>query len=382
MPVTLPRRARLGAELPADAQAFTGDGMWIAGVGPDSMAAAAGLQAGDCVRAIAGLPVRTLAELAAALRRAGAESSTAITFTRGDTSHQRAVAVETVPIETTVDGARVELGALAVPGATLRTISTHVERPRALIVVIQGIACESIDHALAPDAPLAGLVAGWTAAGYDTLRFDKRGVGDSEGGPCPRTDFATELADARSATAYATTRGLPLVLFGHSVGGIIAAQLAADLLLAGVMVYGTPVMRWLACLQDSARRQMMLRGSTDDAIAAQVAELARLADTGELNGRSAAYHAQLDALDLEAAWRGVTAPILVVRGEHDWVVADHDQARIADLAAGPTTIVDVPGLDHLFGWHADREASLRDYGIGVFDPAVVDATVAWLTTTV
>jgi pimeloyl-ACP methyl ester carboxylesterase len=148
------------------------------------------------------------------------------------------------------------------------------------------------------------------------------------------------------------------------------------------MVYGTPVMRWLACLQDSARRQMMLRGSTDDAIAAQVAELARLADTGELNGRSAAYHAQLDALDLEAAWRGVTAPILVVRGEHDWVVADHDQARIADLAAGPTTIVDVPGLDHLFGWHADREASLRDYGIGVFDPAVVDATVAWLTTTV
>ncbi len=381
MPVTLPRRARLGAELPADAEAFTDDGLWIAGVGPDSMAAAAGLEAGDCVRAIAGLPVRTLAELGAALRRAGAELSTTISFTRGEVHHEREVAVVTVPVET-IAGAQVELGSFEVPGARLRTIATHVPSPRALIVVIQGIACESIDHALTPDAPLAGLIAGWTAAGYDTLRFDKRGIGDSEGGPCPRTDFVTELIDARTIVAHANTRGLPLVVFGHSVGGIIASQTAPTLALAGVIVYGTPVMRWLACLQDSARRQMMLRGSSADAIDAQVAELARLAHTGELNGRSAAYHAQLDALDLEEAWRAVSVPILVVRGEHDWVVAEDDQARIASLAVGPTTIVDVPNLDHLFGWHADRDESLRDYGIGAFGPAIVDATVAWLATTV
>lgn len=372
----LPRRARLGAELPSDAEAFAGDGMAIVGVLDGSMAQRAGLVRGDCVREVAGLPVRSLAELGAALRRAGGHSATTITFARGAELHTQEVRVDRMPDDDA------EYGELAVHGATLRTITTRAASPRALVLVIQGIACESIDHVLDPEAPLAGLVAGWTAAGFDTMRFDKRGVGDSEGSPCTQTDFATELADARAAVVHAATdaraRGVPLVVFGHSVGGIIASYLAPSAELAGVIVYGTPVMRWLACLQDSARRQMQLRGADEDSIAAQVAELARLATTGELNGRSAAYHAQLDALDLEAAWRAVSVPVLVVRGEYDWVVDEDDQARIASLATGPTTIVDVPALDHLFGAHADREASLRDYGIGAFGPAIVDATVAWI----
>jgi len=376
----LPRRARLGAELPSDGEAFAGHGMTITGVVDGSMAARAGLVPGDCVREVAGLPVRTLAELAAALRCAGGHTAITITFARGAELHTQEIRVERMPADDA------EYGELAVDGARLRTITTRAVSPRALILVIQGIACESVDHALDPDAPLAGLVAGWTAAGFDTLRFDKRGVGDSEGSPCTQTDFATELADARAALAHAahdaSARGVPLVVFGHSVGGIIASHLAPSAELAGVIVYGTPVMRWLACLQDSARRQMELRGADEASIAAQVAELARLATTGELNGRSAAYHAQLDALDLEAAWRRVNAPVLVVRGEHDWVVAEDDQARIAMLATGPATIVDVPALDHLFGAHADREASLRDYGIGAFGSAIVDATVAWIASRV
>lgn len=377
MRLPLARRSLLGAELPPDLEAFDTHGMRVAGVVEDSVAARAGLAAGDIVHTIAALPVRSLAELAAALRRAGTAETTTIEYLRDGAVHTVEVDVEPLPHEP-----RATYDALAVAGATLRTVRTHADTPRALVVFIQGIACESIEFPLADDAPLRRLVDGWTCAGFDTLRFDKRGVGDSTGAPCTQTDFATELADARAVLAHAaadaTSRGLPLFVCGHSVGGIITAQLAPDVALAGVIVYGTPVMRWLACLQDSARRQLALRGASEAAIAAQVAELARLAETGELNGRSAAYHAQLDTVDSESAWRRVTAPVLVVRGEHDWVVDAADQARIASLARGPTTITDVRGLDHLFGHHVDREASLRDYGEGAFHPGFLDATIAWL----
>jgi pimeloyl-ACP methyl ester carboxylesterase len=137
-------------------------------------------------------------------------------------------------------------------------------------------------------------------------------------------------------------------------------------------------MRWLDCLLDSTARQLALRGASADDIADQLDGIRALAQRGELNGRSAAYHAQLHALDGEVAWRAVTAPVLVLRGEHDWVVRPDDAARIAELARGPTTITDLSGLDHVLGWHPDRTASLRDYGTGRSDRAVAEATVAWL----
>ncbi|MEO8704214.1 MAG: alpha/beta fold hydrolase [Kofleriaceae bacterium] len=373
MSSTLPRRAFLGAELLSDAEAFCVDGVIIAGVVEDGMAARAGLIAGDVIVSLAGAPVRDLCELAVALRRAGAGATAEVAYQRAGARYVRIVDVVAMPCEHHT-GATTEYGELVVGETRLRTIEIRCAVPRALVLVIQGIACESVDHG-ASEPPLAALVAGWARAGYDSLRFDKRGVGDSEGGPCRDTDFQGELDDARAAYALARSRGIPLVVFGHSVGGIIAPLVGeAD----GIIVYGTPVMPWIDCLVDSTRRQLTLRGASEAEILEREHSMRALVERGELNGRSAAYHAQLAAVDPEAAWRTVEAPVLVVRGEHDWVVRRDDQARIADLARGETTIVDVPDLDHLFGWHADHEASLRDYGSGRADAALATATVGWL----
>lgn len=376
----LPRRACLGAELPADEDAFLEGGVALSAVAAGSMAESAGLRGGDLVQSIAGLPVTDLCTLSAALRKAGEATEVEIGFVRDGQPRTGTATVVVQPREP-LEG--VTYGELAIDATRLRTIVTQVSSPRAMVVVLQGIACESIDHALTPDAPLAQLVAGWAAAGIDSFRFDKRGVGDSEGGPCHEIGFRTELDDARHALEcarqLARERRAPLFVFGHSVGGIMAAQLAREV--AGVIVYGTPVMRWLACLKDSVGRQLQLRGEPADEIARHVDRLDELSGTGELNGRSAQYHRELDAVDCEAAWRDVTAPTLILRGEYDWVVREDDQARIAELCGGPTTIVDLPDVDHLFGKHADREASLRDYGAGTSDRAIVDCTVDWVTRT-
>lgn len=335
----LPRRIFLGARLAGDdASAFGDGGVRVAGVLDGGVAAAVGVAAGDVLLAIDGAPVRTMAELTAALRTPAAEI--ALTLSSGVRTAPRVEAARE-------DGAT--YGELHVPGARLRTITSG--DGDLAILVLPGIACVTVEH-----GPVADLARAWAAAGFRVLRFDRRGVGDSEGAACGEVDLATEIADQRAALA---TLPRPVVLFGHSVGGMTAALLGADA--DAVIVYGTSPARWLDCVIASQRRQ----GRRGDGLRERI-----LRDGG--SGRSPAYHAQLDALDLAAAWRMVTAPVLVLHGEHDWVVGE-DEAR-----AIPGTFVALPGLDHLLGWHPDRAASFREYGAGRPDPAVADVTIPWL----
>jgi alpha-beta hydrolase superfamily lysophospholipase len=340
----LPRRAFLGAELPADDEAFTASGTRIAAVAPGGMAERAGVEAGDTLVTLADLPVRSFAELAAALRRAGASSSVEIRFARGAEVLVGTAGVAPCPLEEP-EGVGVGYGELATSGVRLRTIATRVPDPRAVILALPGIACESIEA----ESPIAELAHGWARAGFDTLRFDRRGIGDSEGGPCGALDLTTELSDAAAALGLARTRArereVPLVVFGHGIGGLVAASLAGEHHVHGIIAFGAPASRW--------------------------------AQAGP-SGRSAAYHAQLDALDPPSLWAQVRAPVLIARGEHDFVVPPDDQARIATLVAGTASVIDLPGLDHLLGWHASREASQHDYGAGRFDASIVKATSEWI----
>jgi pimeloyl-ACP methyl ester carboxylesterase len=329
----------------------------------DGMAERAGVRAGDRLLSLAGAPLGSLIELGRALRVAGGARDAELRFRRGALEHTARVEVQHFP-----DEEGVCYGVLEVEGARLRTLATHpAGRARATVLVLPGIACEPVDF--------APLVHGWTDAGLATLRVDKRGVGDSEGGRPDELDFVTELADLRAALASLPAG--PVVLFGHSVGGTMAALLAAERPLAGVMVYGSSPVKWLECLAATTLRQLRLRGASADTIAASVAELQANARRTGLNGRSAAYHRQLDAIDLEAAWAQVSAPTLVLRGELDWVVGVDEQARIAALVPG-ARLVDLPGLDHMLSWHADLAASLRDYGAGRWDPAPLAATLEWM----
>jgi hypothetical protein len=383
---SLPRRALLGARLPSDAEAFSPAGARVASVVPGSMADAAGVAAGDRIARVAGCPVRSLSELAVALRHAGVGRETEIATERGGKHTARMVPVQPYPVEA-VPGQQVSYEELAVPRARLRSIVTHPSdrTPRPGVLVLQGIACESVDFGADPGAPLCRLVHGWAEAGLVTMRVDRRGVGDSEGGPCREVDFETELADHRAGldALLGDARVDPdcVFLFGHSVGGMVATLLAAEHAVRGVVVYGTSPAKWLDCVAESTRRQLALRGVSAGVIEERVAATRARLRVDPPNGRSAEYHRQLDAVDLVAAWRRVRAPVLVLRGEHDWVVGRDEQERIATLAgAGPDAVdvLDLPGLDHLLSRHASIEASIRDYGHGRADSTIVATTVAWL----
>ncbi len=328
------------------------------------------LRPADVLLAVDGLAVSSVHDLTAQIR-AASSSTVRARVLRDGAERELALKLATMPSEP-IEGAEVRYGEARWRGHRLRTIAVIPPDPIATIVFVQGMGLESVDHALSPHAPLAALVAAWSARGLASVRIERPGVGDSEGPPPSELDLDAERELARAALD--TVRG-PVVLFGHSLGGLIAAL--SDDRADAIIAYGSPGAPWTATAREGLARQLQLRAADE----ARIAERLRRFDADPFearHGRSLALHQQLAALDVPGAWRGVDVPVQVVIGEHDWVTGRAAQRAIAEHAPD-AHVVELDGLDHAFTRHPSLEASLRDYGRGAFDPRIADATAALAT---
>lgn len=350
-----------------------GAGLHVSGVAPGSMAEAAGLRSGDRLVRVGDQRVESAADARDAARAIGGRDEATLGFTRDGETHEARVAVVPFPPER-LEGTEVIYGHVRAGGARLRTILTLPERtPAPGVLLLQGIARTTVDFAFAPEAPIARLVHGWARAGFATMRVDKRGVGDSEGDP-EGADFAREVQGYRAALDALAAREevSARFAFGHSIGGMALPLL--DRPLDGAIVYGTSPLRWSECMRRSAARQLGLRGLSEAQIAERLEELER---RPERHGVTEAYLAQLEREDLRAAWGRFEAPLLVVYGEHDWVVSLEEHRNIVELAPR-AELLELEGLDHALTAHPSLEESYARYGRGAPDSRLLARTTGWM----
>ena len=366
MPVPLPRRPAIGLRCAA----APGGGALVRELRAGG-AAAALLRPGDRLLALDERPISDPALLVALLRGRRAGELLRLRVARGDQLLVLELRLEDLPHETCPD-AHVLYDSIEVAGVRLRTITVRPRGPgpHPAWLLLPGLACASQDFAVAPGHPLRPLVAALAGAGVVTMRVERPGVGDSEGGPCEalgflaeRDVFAVGLAALR---AGADVDPEALGLFGHSVGGMLAPLLAGAGEVRRIAVYGSCAAPWPQVLRRSAERQAARTGEDIDALVA-----------GARTGRDPCFSEELTAIDLAAAWSRVSADVLVVRGELDQAVADVDARALADLLAarprGWSGFLEVPGADHDLGVHPDLAASLRAPGGGAACPALLAA---------
>lgn len=385
---SLARRISLGIVVPAG-EVFAAEGLRVAGVTRGSMAEAAGVVAGDVVVALGGLPLRSHAELREATGRAGERREVAVTVLRGERRFEAIARVVERPIER-IDGQVVSHEhVVAADGTRLRTIVTRPAKGetgrRPAVLFVQGIDRESLDFGARVGPPIRALVHGWARAGFVTMRVDKRGVGDSEG---EEAGFDVEVEDTRAALRAlgrdAAVEPRAIFLFGHSVGGMIAPLIGdergpgGEPHVRGVMVLGTSARGWLECMEASTRRQLALAGWSADEIDAAVT---REREEG-FGVRTPAYHAELSARDIGAAWDRVSCDVLVLAGEHDVVVGDDEHVAIAERLCGKrrgaARLVRIAGMDHWMTRHASLADCLAAPGRGGFAEELLAETVAWM----
>ncbi len=286
-------------------------------------------------------------------------------------------------------------GTLTLSGATSPTATA----PAALLVSGSGpIDRNSNTKRLAIDV-MSQLADRLAANGIASLRYDKRGVGDSDGAYLS-AGLHDNIDDARAALAVLKARpevdARRVVVIGHSEGALIAASLADDDQLAGVVLLaGTarngrevllwqarqlaptlpkPV-RWLMKLlrQDIERSQVTkldrIEASTDDVIRIQLVKL------------NAKWFREFMAFDPTAALRRAAVPILAITGGKDIQVDPADVDIMARTVPTHFTGHVIDDVTHLLR-REPGAATIRTYKKQVKQPVdhrVVELLVDWVT---
>jgi fermentation-respiration switch protein FrsA (DUF1100 family) len=175
-------------------------------------------------------------------------------------------------------------------------------------------------------------IAWMPPAGIDVLTFDYRGYGRSSGKPTRRGVIEDGLAATRLGLDLADARGVPLVLFGQSLGGVVAAAAAArEPRVAGVVLDST---------FSTYRREA----------AWVVSRTVLWRTTWKLAGRYL-VSSGCDAIDYVG--RICPRPLLIMHGRNDQIVDWRQAVELYDAARPPKDLWLTDDCDHCGMWDGE-----------------------------
>ncbi len=238
---------------------------------------------------------------------------------------------------------------------------------------------------------LRQLALGLAARGVATLRFDKRGVGESaQAAPSEdRLRFDTYVQDGLSWLLRLRQEApdVPVFLIGHSEGALVATMMAQEVDVDGLVLLAAPGHR----ASDLIRRQLAQSG-LPEALMQTAEDTLRRLEEGELvddvpqelmalfRPSVQPYLISWFAMDPRDELQKLDKPTLVVQGTNDLQVGVDSARRLAE--AGPKVEVKIiEGVNHVLkNAPAERSANLATYSSidPPVDKRVTDAVTAFL----
>lgn len=255
-------------------------------------------------------------------------------------------------------------------GLELAAYRWRVDDPAGVCVLVHGYA----EHA----ERYAALVEGLAGLGVETFAADLRGHGRSGGARADVRAPGDYQQDVRAvhARAQAERPGLPLLLYGHSMGGAAALRFALEspgdvdalVLSAPFLRPSEPPPGWLLGLSTWLARtlpRLPVQVLDPRALSRDPAEVAAyredpLTYTGPIKARMG--HALVSAGPplLERAG-GLEVPTLIVHGAADRLADPHASEELAGrMPQGSATLRLYPGAYHELLNDLDREVVLAD----------------------
>jgi uncharacterized protein len=291
------------------------------------------------------------------------------------------------------------------------------------ILLVPGYGCGSIENYM--NSYNGKLLTEWLKAGYAVITIEKSGLGDSYNcAPCSEVDLATDIESFDAGYNYMEQLTFvdknSLYIWGHSMGGIIAPEIAKRHKPKGVMVFGTTFRPWSEFLLEMHRVQkpllekknyiqtedfmrriqkiyyefFVLRKPREELLKNPeykelvISELGYKEGNNDMWGRHWAFWPQIDSLNLAKSWQLVSCPVLVLHGAADYESCSIVEPTLViqtvnEAHPGNATMVIVPELDH-FMMKSKNYEEARDnfksqqYIKGNFNYSIAEETVNWL----
>lgn len=276
------------------------------------------------------------------------------------------------------------------------------------VLLIPGYNCGSIENF--SSGIYKGLINAWLSAGYAVFTIEKSGIGDSYNClPCSEADLVTDIqvfdAGYKYMERFPNVDKDKLFIWGHSMGGVIAPEIAKTHNPKGVIVYATVFRPWSEFLLEMHRVQMPLDGKsyeeTETAVRALqkiyyeffrlkrspaelytnpeykdmvVSELEYKAGDNNMWGRHWRFWQQIDSLDLAASWSAVKCPVYSLFGGADYIACselEHHLIVDAVNAAHPgnATHMRIPDIDHLLVQNRDWKEAHKNFADRIYREA-------------
>jgi pimeloyl-ACP methyl ester carboxylesterase len=391
-------------------------GVVISQIFPGTTAEAEDLRPGDVLLTGEGKRIDDSLQVVKLISSHRAGDEVRFEISRDGKKTARKITLRGRPRETS-DKFEVIYGRVESRGHGLRTIVTRPKSPGRYpaLFLIQGVGLFSIDNPIGMNSAYKSIIEDFGQRGYVTLRVDKPGCGDSEGGPAMDVDFESELDGYRQGLK--ALKALPfvdpegVVLLGHSMGGVMAPLLATEVPVKGIAVYGTIGTTWIEYMLENSRRQLILVDEEPEAIEtrmrrsaailhylytekrepaeikSQHPELAGMIDESMTEGkyffgRTLTFFRQLADTNLAAAWSKLDAAVLAMWGRADYVSAEADHAWIAAIVnrehPGRATFLPLDGTGHGFQKAASPQEAFRARGTEEFNPASLAVLREWV----